>query len=268
MNDNNVITLNTDFEKLKADVEKIRVELSMLVLERDNLLFQECKNIEMAYMLAVGGLEYKAYKIECEILRLKRKAELIQAKKNRQEKVILSEIEETLDFEFAEYEARLNEELGKMNSALERSKGKLLSEEETSEMKKLYRGIVKSLHPDLHPDLSETEIQLFHNAVEAYENGDLNGLRIIGEMIADSVLPDIKSDGLAFLIKEKERLIGLLQIMKERISKIKSEYPYTMKAFVQDPKKIEARKTELRDYIKELNETLAAHAAKIAEMMR
>lgn len=39
----------------------------------------ECKNIETAYMLALGNLEYKAYELQCAVLRLKRKAELIRA---------------------------------------------------------------------------------------------------------------------------------------------------------------------------------------------
>jgi hypothetical protein len=56
----NVIVLHPHFEKLKADVDRLRTELSMLVLERDELLYQECKNIEMAYMLSVGGLESAA----------------------------------------------------------------------------------------------------------------------------------------------------------------------------------------------------------------
>ena len=77
----NIIILHPDFEKLKAEVEKLRTELSMLVPERDELLYQECKNIETAYMLSLGALEYKVYEIECAILRLKRKAELIQVKK-------------------------------------------------------------------------------------------------------------------------------------------------------------------------------------------
>jgi curved DNA-binding protein CbpA len=38
-----------------------------------------------------------------------------------------------------------------MNSAIERSKGEFLTKEEAGEMKKLYRRIVKALHPDLHP---------------------------------------------------------------------------------------------------------------------
>ena len=87
--DDSVIMLSQDFERLKSEVEKLRTELSMLVLERDELLLVECKNIETAYMLSIGALEYKAYEIECAVLRMKRKAELIQAKKNRQEKVVL-----------------------------------------------------------------------------------------------------------------------------------------------------------------------------------
>ena len=45
-----------DYEKLKAEVEKLRTELSMLVLERDELLLVQCRNIETAYMLNIGGL--------------------------------------------------------------------------------------------------------------------------------------------------------------------------------------------------------------------
>ena len=73
------------YDKVKSEVEKLKIELSMFVLERDDLVFVECKNIEMAYMLSVGGLEYKAFELNCIVLRLKRKIELIQAKKNRQE---------------------------------------------------------------------------------------------------------------------------------------------------------------------------------------
>lgn len=264
----NIIILHPDFEKLKAEVGKLRAELAMLVLERDELLYQECKNIEMAYMLSVGALEYKAYEVECAILRLKRKAELIQAKKNRQEKIVLSQIEDILDFEFSEYQAKLNEQVDKMNTALERSHGQLLTDEESRELKKLYRAIVKALHPDLHPDASDAKIQLFRNAVEAYERGDLNGLRIIDAMVSEPAVPTEKSDGLKVLMKEKERLAKLLQNIKDRIAEIKSEYPYTMKSLVQSSEKIKARKAELEERIKQLNEVLTAFTARIGEMLR
>lgn len=170
-----------DFEKLKNEVERMRNELSMLLLERDELQFVICKNIETEYMLKLGSIEYRAYEAQCLSLRLKRKIELIQVKKNRQEKVIISAIEETLDIEFAEYQKRLDEQINKMNDALKRSKAEVLTDEGNKELKKLYHKIVKALHPDINPDVSQAQVQLFDNAVSAYKNGDLNTLRIIGE---------------------------------------------------------------------------------------
>ena len=67
-----------DFEKLKREIEKLRTELSMLLLEHDELQFVVCKNIETEYMLKLGGIEYKAYEAQCTALRLKRKIEIME----------------------------------------------------------------------------------------------------------------------------------------------------------------------------------------------
>jgi len=256
------------YDKVKSEVEKLKIELSMFVLERDDLLFVECKNIEMAYMLSVGGLEYKAFELNCAVLRLKRKIELIQAKKNRQEKVVLSAIEEILDVEFAEYQAKLDEQIGKMNAALDRSKGKELTDSESRELKKLYIGIVKALHPDLHPNISPEKIKLFLNAVEAYKKGDLTGLRIISEMVVDKKISLEHTDALSLLVKEKERLSELIKGLKEDIIKIKSEYPYTMKSLIQDSEKISEKKKELEGIIEEWEKALDFYKSKLSETMR
>lgn len=257
-----------DFEKLKNEVEKMRTELSMLLLERDELQFVICKNIETEYMLNLGSIEYRAYEAQCLSLRLKRKIELIQAKKNRQEKVIISAIEETLDTEFAEYQKRLDEQINKMNDALKRSKAEVLTDEENKELKKLYRKIVKALHPDINPDVSETQVNLFDNAVQAYKNGDLNTLRIICEMVGNSPLPEQHKDALTQLNEEKERLQNLLKAIRDSIEKIKSEYPYTMKEILEDKEKTEQKKQELESILRQYNELISIYKAKIEEMVR
>lgn len=257
-----------DFEKLKSEVEKMRTELSMLLLERDELQFVICKNIETEYMLKLGSIEYKAYEAQCAALRLKRKIELIQAKKNRQEKVIISAIEETLDTEFAEYQKQLNEQIDKMNDALKRSKAEVLSDEDNKKLKKLYRKIVKALHPDINPDVSETQVDLFDNAVQAYKNGDLNTLRIIGEMVGNSHLPEQHKDALTQLNEEKERLQHLLKAIRDSIEQIKSEYPYTMKEIIEDEEQTEQKKKELENILSQYNELISIYKAKIEEMIR
>lgn len=257
-----------DFEKLKSEVEKMRTELSMLLLERDELQFVICKNIETEYMLKLGSIEYKAYKAQCAALRLKRKIELIQAKKNRQEKVIISAIEETLDSEFAEYQKQLNEQIDKMNDALKRSKAEVLSNEDNKKFKKLYRKIVKALHPDINPDVSEAQVQLFDNAVSAYKNGDLNTLKIIGEMVGNSPLPEQHKDALTQLNEEKERLQNLLKVIRDSIEQIKSKYPYTMKEIIEDEEQTEQKKKEFENILSQYNELISIYKAKIEEMIR
>ena len=259
MDENYTVILFPEFVTLKAEVEKLRTEISMLLLERDELRLVVCKNIETAYMLSLGSIEYKAYGLHCELLRLKRKIDLVQAKKNRQEKV---------DEEFAEYQRQLDEQINKMNKALDHSKGRVLTDEETKEIKKTYRNIVKALHPDLHPDITPAQIQLFQNAVQAYENGDLNSLRIISEMVAEPVIPEQSENGLTILAKEKERLTRTLELIREQISEIKATYTYTMKDLVEDPEKIAEKKKELEDTINELKEAYDLYATRLKEMLR
>jgi len=257
-----------DFEKLKSEVEKMRTELSTLLLERDELQFVICKNIETEYMLKLGSIEYKAYEAQCLSLRLKRKIELIQVKKNRQEKVIIPAIEETLDTEFAEYQKQLNEQIDKINDALKRSKAEVLSDEDNKKLKKLYRKIVKTLHPDINPDVSQAQVQLFDNAVSAYKNGDLNTLRIIGEMVGNSPLPEQHKDALTQLSEEKERLQHFLKAIRDSIEQIKSEYPYTMKEIIEDEEQTEQKKKELENILSQYNELISIYKAKIEEIIR
>ena len=141
-------------ERVKEEVEKLRTELSMLVLERDELQFVECRNLEMAYLLALGSLEYRIYEAQCTLLRQKRKMELIQARQNRQEHVVLSEIAQILDREFLSYQKKLEEQMEKMNDAIQRSQAEALSDEEAMELVNqginplLFRGLKTTITSD------------------------------------------------------------------------------------------------------------------------
>lgn len=108
-----------------------------------------------------------------------------------------------LDKEFAGFQCQLNEQIDKMNKALDHSQGHVLTDEETKQIKKLYRSIVKALHPDLHPEITPAQMQLFQNAVQAYENGDIGNLLIISEMVAESVVPNKVKAGYPFLLKTR-----------------------------------------------------------------
>lgn len=268
MEPNNNIIIFPDFEKLQDEVERLRTEVSMLLLERDELQFVTCRNIEAAYMLQLGGLEYQAYQLQCAVLRLKRKITLIQIRKNRQEKVILADIEATLDAEFAEYQEQLNQQMERMNEAIAWSKAGALTQEESKELKQKYRAIVKALHPDLHPHLSEVQKTLWQNAVNAYKNGDLATIRIIAEMVGEHVFPTKEQDAMKQLLEEKERLAASLEAIRKDMEKIKSTYPYTVKDLLEDPEKTARRKAELEDIVRQYKEMLAVYEKRLEETLR
>ena len=267
-NEEYTMILFPEYVAAKKAVERLQTEVSMLLLERDELRFVQCKNIETAYMLALGDIEYKAYELNCSVLRLKRKLELVQAKKNRQEPVDITAIEKSLDGEFEEYKKKLDAQIDKINAAIERNRGEYLSEEENKELKKLYRGIMKALHPDLNLDVTEAQIRLFENAVQAYEDGDLDTMRIIGAMVAAPVLTEQSEDALSVLMKEKKRLSEIVETIRSQIAKIKAEYPYNLKELVEDPEKIEAKRVEFEQLIEELAGVYESYDARLKELLR
>ena len=263
----NEIILNLEYENLKNELLKKRTELSMLVLQRDELKYVICKNIETKYMLELGSLEYCLYQSECIIMRLKRKVELIQMRINRQEKIDVSVIDKLLDEQFREYQQKLEEKIKKMNEAIERNNGEVLTEQQVKELKKLYRAIVKALHPDLNPNVTKQQIKLFQNAVTAYKNGDLQTLRIINEMISNNHSEDDNIDNIEKMRDELIRLDRMISSINGDIEKIKSEYPYTMKDILFDKEQLNQRKEELKDNIDQCNELISFYKTKIQHLL-
>lgn len=263
----NEITLNLEYENLKNELLKKRTELSMLVLQRDELKYVICKNIETEYMLELGSLEYCLYQSECIIMRLKRKVELIQMRINRQEKIDVSAIDKLLDEQFREYQQKLEEKIKKMNEAIERGNGEVLTEQQAKELKKLYRAIVKALHPDLNPNVTKQQIKLFQNAVTAYKNGDLQTLRIINEMISNNHSEDDNTDNIEKMRNELIRLNRMISSINGDIDKIKSEYPYNMKDILFDKEQLNQRKEELKDNIDQCNELVSFYKTKIQNLL-
>ena len=263
----NSIILFPDSQACKEKVDRLRTELSMLLLERDELEFVICKNIESAYYLKLGTIEYKAYETECAALRLKRMVELVQARINRQEKVIIADVERVLDEEFAEYQRKLNRQIEKMNEALERSRSRILTDAEAEELKKLYRSIVKRLHPDVNPNVTQAQLRLLTNAISAYKNGDLAAMRIIAAMVAEPVLPDRAREAMHMLTEESRRLETMLSSVRVQIADIKSRFPYTVKDIVEDPQKEQQRREEIESALAQYQELIKKYKARLAEML-
>lgn len=239
------------YDELQAEIAALRERLTQLYLERDELTLRVCPEIEAQYMIEAGDDEYKAYDAECKYRRMRRKVELYRAAVNRGESVVEAEIERKLDCEMEEYQAKLDEILEGINDALERrAHGKPMENTEVAELKKMYREIVKKLHPDLHPDLPEDKLRLFFQAVQAYTYGDVEGLRLIWSLLADT--PEASGDDtLSEMEQLKANFVKYVAAIEEKIAALKKEYPYTLKKYLENDQAMEERKQELKAKRKE-----------------
>ena len=256
-----------DIKRKKEELARLKKDLEDLLLERDNLLYITCENIKTNYMLIFGSLEYKLYQAYCQYLRLRRKKDLIQAKKNRQEKVKIEVIEDQLDKEFQDYKEKLDEKMDQINQALKRSKEDYLSEKETIRIKKLYKAIVKRLHPDLNPDLTEGERELFFHATEAYQDGDLARIEIIFSIVDSGESKDELTSSNADLEEEIQRMEGLVKKIQGEIGSIKENPPYSWKVYLEDEEKKTEKLRELKEDLENFKTAIRTQEEYIRDLM-
>ena len=238
-------------KQLKEDLERMRTELSILILKRDDLNLQVGRNLEMKYLLIFGALEYEEYEAECSMRRAKRKLELATMCRNRGKKIDIKAIEERLDIEFHQYSVEKETIMAQINQAIDRNNGEFLSKKDTENMKKLYRKAVKKLHPDLNPNMSTEKRKLFDNLVSAYEAGDLQTVEMIAELVQAETLTEGQIAEMT-TVKEKERLQKMIIKIQKEIDKIEHNYPFTLKKFIENDETINKNKEKIQASINRL----------------
>ncbi len=118
--------------------------------------------------------------------------------------------------------------------------------------KDLYRKIVKKLHPDMNPNATEHDLELFHRAAKAYEEGDLMTLQAIYDEIygLDKEMLS-QEESMEALISLREQLLERIAKAIEEIGAIKEDFPYTEKEFLDDPEAVKTKQDAIIRLIQE-----------------
>lgn len=167
---------------LYSEVTSARGALLALYEELDKLRFVEGPKLEQQYMEQVGELEEAIIRqeIECELLEEKKK--LIQAARYLRQPLDMAAIDATIEQLRQE---KLQEAIGNPPS----DTLPVLSDEDTILIQELYREIVQRYHPQMHPEITESQKDLFLKAQDAYRRRDLAALKLIHQMISSNELP-------------------------------------------------------------------------------
>ena len=255
---NNSIDISTRKKQLKEEYERLQLEYADLVAERDELENSEGPRLTALYMEAVGQLQYEVLVLQYEIALLKQKRDLLQAYKNRGEKADLNYVDEQVEATAKTYNENIQREEEKIKQAKayieeQKEEEKKNQEDEKRELRDLYRKLVHRLHPDLHPEQTEWEKELFLKIQEAYEKGDLERLRELAKQLeagmpADAVDNETTEEWEERVNQLKEEIAKI----REEIARILQGFPFTYRERLNDPEWIAQTRDMLRKEIAEL----------------
>lgn len=277
---------------LRTQIRALRELLADLVQERDELVHVICRELEARYYRELGSLEAEVFRADGLVNYFRRRAEYLRAARNRDEKPDLEKVEQKLRKDLEEYqkvyeeftrrakeaEAQRPKRAGKSTSLAEtktgekasdhqeqeeEAEGEILSEEDR--LKRLYRRIVKAMHPDLHPEQDEATRSLFKRAIQAYKDGDLKTLQEIDGMCADTE-PEPGQDPLQALREEKQQLLDLVFRLRYEIRHIKTRFPYTKKKLLDDPELLAAEKKRLEQALFQLRQQAERYRREVADL--
>ena len=243
---------------LHPEYQMLKDKLSNLILECETLKFQICPELERRYLINFGILEFELYKKDVELSRLKRKLQLIQIQINHESEINIDEINQQLDEEFDEYEKNIKKQMEDLQNLLDGYHNEYLSKEDTLRLKSIYKKCVLKLHPDLNPNQTDHEKNLFIEINEAFKNGDLERLEALYYLIPDSEFEPVS---------DLDRLKELIRNVENQITEIKGKYPYNKKDLLSSEEKIRNYKFDLEKLIGQFDEELRNYQNKILELI-
>jgi len=246
------VSISPEFVELQGRFEAAKTELAKVVSDRDYLLTTVKTNLETRYYQSIGRKEYELFLIRCEVLRLRRKIELIQASLNRGEEPNLDHIEKHLDKELEEWTEKARALWDKISRAEFVDQLPTLTLADTHELKKLYRELVRRLHPDINPDLPEESRNLWERVLSAYLNGDLEELRTLSMLFLEYETSPNNPSTMEQLALDVERLTVWIKRLLQELAELEKEFPFNYQHKLDDPKWVKVQQDVILKQIGEM----------------
>ncbi|MBE7157117.1 MAG: J domain-containing protein [Rhodospirillales bacterium] len=238
-----------ELDAVRQDCETLRGEVARLLTEAHDLIHITKPHLLAVYQSKLGAWELRRLEAQCAVARLKRKIALVQACVNRGEPVRPAAVEQQLETEFAAWQQQIADAAHTLAGA-ERHLSHLMAPEDAAELRRLYRTLVKNLHPDLHPDQGNTDRLLWLRVQEAYGRSDLEEIRaltLLLEKPADRVDDPAPTTASAKdkLLAESDGLKAQVKRLLMEMDGVRSQPPFTMQRDLEDDAWVADRRAAL-----------------------
>ena len=219
-----------------------------LLLKRDELR-KEAFQWNRAYTREFGDLILEVFRKKIECISKKKSIEYCQYFINHGKSIDQDALQEFLRKEMEEYQAKLAEMI-KDNDAAKLSER--IPESEILKIKKIYRRLVKLVHPDINPAMETNEDlkELWHRLTIAYNCNNLKEMQET-EVLINALIARLKLGPLDIKIPDIGKKIGETEAEIERI---KNTDPYRYKYIFDDKESVDEKKRSLRNELAEYEE--------------
>jgi len=244
------IVLTPEMTEKRNRLASLRAELADLFEKREFMVSHERDQLTALYTSLIGKLQYEEYALKVAVSRLRRKSELVQAKRNRGEKIDLEAIEQQVENEFWEHQQKIQRQLDEIRAADALLNAPILTEEDTAELKNIYRVLVKRLHPDWNVNQTEQEKELFVRAQSAYKMADLQELRnILLVLNKEKSIDELKGTNID---EEIAKLEHSRDDLKMKIDQLNEKFPFTYRERLADYAWVKSEQEKLKQSIQDL----------------
>lgn len=240
------IQLHPEVAALHAQIHALRDELARAVAYHDELRHTAIPYLEAVYQQALGPAHLAALHAQVEAQRAKRLVELAMQAVNRgQPAPPVAGLTAQVEQELAAWRQHIAAMADGVQQAT-RALAQTLTAADTAALKRLYRDLVRRLHPDANPSQGERERQLWQQVQEAHRDGDLARLRVLAETVMSAQSLPTGPDALEVLQAQRQRLQdGILALSAASVA-LEQRPPLSLRAQLADPTWIAARIAEFQ----------------------
>ncbi len=247
-----------DFSLERVENDRTRInDYEELLLKRDQL-FRESGSYMTSYTQEFGDMITENFKLKVECIKKKKTIRYCQRCMNGGLAIDTADMQAEIEREMTLYYGWLKEVADDNKRAKEAGR---ISEYRLSRAKKIYRRLIKILHPDINKKIAEDENlrELWEKIAQAYQRTDVDALDDL-EVLVRREMEEMGDDSFELNLDDiEERIVRV----ENQINEILTTEPYTYGELLNDEEKKKARREKLQaehdeyeKYLEDLKKTL------------
>ncbi|MEN2434069.1 J domain-containing protein [Weeksellaceae bacterium A-14] len=224
--------------------------------------------LEALYATRIGKYKIELLELQIELKSLKKKIQLCHQYINRGETPDFQAVEKSV----SEMVHNAYQEIHSEKQKVAWGKAvlsNLKSPEDSMELRKIFRNVAKKLHPDINPNLSDEQKDIWHLFHTAYKTGDLDKLKALEIVYATELAQSENLDTLSeedILLQTATIKQGIREI-EEQIQEMERDFPFNIADQIRDDEWVEEQQNLIRKEKEEL-EILLKEKREIYQLIR